>query len=231
MIRVIRHDAIKWLNSRFPCTLKTYQAMTRKSAQHAPYKVECFWAVKIGEECSIPVILPTAYYACALMSTEDLFDGAKAHNGEIIKLSPSALRTALMFRERLSSDKRSEFDLRSIFRDKDWRCPHADKPSKGKGKGKGKESETIQDECIGAAWEAEHERFLQFGFDVFDQSVVQPRSKDIRNPCDECATVMKEKEKLLRVLLWSRLPLYCGRNDWRTIQRQQEAADRGDIVS
>ena len=132
MFKIIRHDAIQWLKSRFPSTLKEYQAIKRENTHFSQYKSDCFWAVNIGEQYSIPVILPAAYYACALMPVEDIFDGASTRTGEIIRLSPSAQRTAMVFRQRLDFEKRNELDLLGYFKSAGWKCPHIQK-SDGKG--------------------------------------------------------------------------------------------------
>ncbi|EIM85574.1 uncharacterized protein STEHIDRAFT_158204 [Stereum hirsutum FP-91666 SS1] len=57
------------------------------------YKVELFRAANVAEKQSVLIILPVAYYYCTLMPTEELFEGVRAYNGEIVKLTPSALRT------------------------------------------------------------------------------------------------------------------------------------------
>lgn len=220
-MNVLRIDAVEWLQARFPITLKEYQAIPRVDTVSDDYKVEMMRILQIGEEYPVPAIVPAAYYACSLMPTEDLFDGVRARNGDIVKLSPSALCTTMLFREKMAADKIRELYLRSIF-EAEWLCPQERKT---------RSAEKTRGECLGAAWEAERDRFQHYGFDLFNQPLIDPSSdKKAAKPCVECAARIKAEEEHVRWFVWKQLPHYCGRANWRKIQLQQIAADKGEPI-
>lgn len=127
MIYTVRASAIDWLMSRCPTTLEDYQFLSRSIRapnQIKPPEVVYYWRIiEIGQKRSLPLLLPTAYYACMLMDAKYLKKGAQFRPGQVMKLSSTTSQQILAFGEKFTVDKRKA--LRILFTScKNWRCPN-----------------------------------------------------------------------------------------------------------
>lgn len=169
-----------------------------------------FLAIALGEQL-LPIILPTAYYECALRDLKETLDGAYI-DGKHVTLSSSSQRTALFFRDAYYKYKCSNIKFRHGV------VSHLEMEGNGEC--------TCSGNGVLIATKLEELFFDLSGHDIFSTRVVPEHVPSADTPpCATCQTAFSRVEARLRWDLWSLLPKFCGRGTWEELQRQHDARD------
>lgn len=159
----------------------------------------------------MPIILPTAYYECALRDLKETLDGVYI-DGKHITLSSSSQRTALCFRDAYHDYK---FSHRKFKRKV---ASYLAKEGNGEC--------TCSGNGLLIATELQKSFFDLSSHDILSNRVVSDHISSVDAlPCTTCQTALKSAEYDLKWDLWSLLPKLCGRGSWGELQRQHDARD------
>lgn len=170
-----------------------------------------FLAIALGEQL-LPIILPTAYYECALRDVKETLDGVYI-DGKHITLSSSSQRTALCFRDAYHDYK---------FSNRRFKRKVASYLAM---EGNGKKC-TCSGNGVLIAAELQNSFFDLSSHDILSNRVVsdhEPSADAL--PCAACQTALSWAEYQLKWDLWCLLPKLCGRGSWGELQRQHDARD------
>lgn len=192
----MRSDVKSHLTTLFPSTLEACRSSPRHTASNKDF--HGILGVIVGEEC-LPIILPAAYYQCSIRPIDETLDGIDV-GGQYITLSPTAQRTALLFRERVHGyiNLASHFAELLLREQSTWIAP---------------------DEChangIKYSLDLEFRTRIRSRLDVLQEQVVVRDGEAPRfGICDKCRETLVHIEDTFQDKLWSVLPLWCGRESW-----------------
>lgn len=200
LVESIRKDVAAHLTTLFPSSLEEYRSPTRLSALSSDFNG--ILGVIVGEEC-LPIILPIAYYQCAIRPIEETLDGIDI-DGRRVTLPPTAQRTALIFRQRLYEKTHDDGNFAHYLVDIEG------------------------DGCCGAgikfALELMYSSSRSLEYDVLMKLIMgsddEPQGFDI---CGECETQLEDLESDHQIEVWHALPEWCGRESWDSLQIDDDA--------
>lgn len=165
-------------------------------------------AITLGEHL-LPMILPVAYYECALRDIKETLDGVHIH-GKLVSLSFPNQRTAIIFRQAYYEHKFAQAKFGREFDS----CMTSNERSRCACHMRGDQ----------LAVTAEATFFDLPGCNILRGSVLTGRIH-ASSPCSVCQAAISRIETRRREALWALLPKFCGRESWEELQRQQGARD------
>lgn len=199
LVESIRKDVAAHLTTLFPSSLEEYRSPTRLSALSSDFNG--ILGVIVGEEC-LPIILPIAYYQCAIRPIEETLDGIDI-DGRRVTLPPTAQRTALIFRQRLYEMTHDEGNFAHYLH------------------------EIKGDDCCGAgvkfALELVYSSSRSLEYDVLMKLMGSDDEPQGFLICDECRNTLLDLEAEHQDTVWDMLPRWCGRESWASLQTDNDA--------
>lgn len=204
MFQEIRQEVVAHLTQFFPDSPSHYRNARRQKLVEG--RVDSIIGISIGEECNVPVILPAAYYASTFLPVERILDEAIMPDGSSLRLSPSAQRTAIVFREKFARIKEANLRFTLEYH-----------PSLKCNSGR---------ECFRAAYMAEL-AYRSPNYDIFaewelSETILEERKISV---CESCLGELETNEDMYKETMWDQLAALCGLGHWSEVTKDQITAD------